>query len=79
MSIIHEPLLQHAAIKELHPTQITVGLREVRQTRERWRGKRGKAAAESLNKHLVPVILGPDSRHYIVGITILPGLCMTRV
>jgi hypothetical protein len=67
MSIIHEPLLQHAAIKALHPTQITVGMREVRQTREQWRGKRRKKTAKSLDQHLVPVILGPDNRHYIVG------------
>jgi hypothetical protein len=67
MSIIHEPLLQHAAIKELHPTQITVGMREVRQMRERWGGKRRKKTAKNLDKHLVPVILGPNNRHYIVG------------
>jgi hypothetical protein len=30
---MHEPLLQRAAIKELHPAQITVGVRKVRQAR----------------------------------------------
>jgi hypothetical protein len=33
MSIIREPLLRYAAIKELHPTQITVGMRKVEQKR----------------------------------------------
>jgi hypothetical protein len=42
-------------------------MREVRQTRERWRGKRRKKTAKNLDKHLVPVILGPNNRYYIGG------------
>ena len=66
MSIIHEPVLQHAPIKKLHPTQITVGMREVRQKRERWRGEGNKKKEEFLGKHLIPVVLGPNDRHYII-------------
>jgi hypothetical protein len=60
MSIIREPLLRYAAIKELHPTQITVGMRKVEQKRKRWRRDGKKKRAELLGRHLVPVILGPQ-------------------
>jgi hypothetical protein len=66
MSIIREPLLRYAAIKELHPTQITVGMREVGQKRQRWRSEGNKKKAEFLGKHVVPVILGPNDRHYVI-------------
>jgi len=42
MSIIHEPLLQHAAIKELHPTQITVGMRESNKRESNGAGREEK-------------------------------------
>jgi hypothetical protein len=33
MAIIRDPILRSAAVTELHPTQITVGMREVREKR----------------------------------------------
>jgi hypothetical protein len=66
MSIIREPRLRYAAIKELHPTQITVGMREVDQKREQWRSDGKKKRAKVLGRHLVPVILGPKDRYYVI-------------
>ena len=66
MAIIREPILRSAAVTELHPTQITVGMREVREKRGSWRSKGKKKRAEFLGRHLIPVILGPDKRQYII-------------
>jgi hypothetical protein len=66
MSIVPEPLLHYAVIRELHPTQITVGMREVRQKRKSWRSDSKKKKEKLLSRHLVPVVLGPKSRYYIV-------------
>jgi hypothetical protein len=60
MAIIRDPILKSAALTELHPTQITVGTRGVRERRGSWRSKGKKKRAEFLGKHLIPVILGPD-------------------
>jgi hypothetical protein len=66
MSIVREPTLRYAVIKELHPTQITVGMREVGQKRLQWRSDGKKKKAKLLGRHLVPVILGPKRRYYVV-------------
>jgi hypothetical protein len=69
MNTIRDPLLHPVATADLHPTQITVGMREVEDKRERWRaksGKSGKKSAEFLGKHMIPVILGPQNRHYVI-------------
>ena len=64
-----EPLLNPIPIAELRPTQITVGFREVGEKRREWRErskKSGKKASEYLGRHLVPTVLGPSGRHYLV-------------
>jgi len=45
-----------------------VGMREVKAKRLRWREKEKDEtkAGEFLGKHMIPVILGPKERHYIV-------------
>jgi hypothetical protein len=63
---VREPILKPVPISELHPTQITVGMREVKAKRKRWRDERGKKREEFLARHLVPVILGPNDRHYVI-------------
>ncbi len=67
MSTVREPVLITTAIAELRPTQITVGMREVLAKRQRWReiGTR-KGGGEFLGKHMIPVILGPKLRHYVI-------------
>ncbi|MET0906370.1 MAG: chromosome partitioning protein ParB [Bradyrhizobiaceae bacterium] len=67
MSNIREPLLQPVPILSLRPTQMTVGMREVKEKRKRWREHKSKRKqAELLGKHMIPVVLGPDKRHYVV-------------
>ena len=46
---------------------MTVGMREVKEKRKRWREhKSKKKQAELLGKHMIPVVLGPDKRYYVV-------------
>jgi hypothetical protein len=66
VALIREPVLTPVAIDDLRPTQITVGMREVHAKRKRWRETGTKKGREFLGKHLVPVILGPKRRHYVV-------------
>ncbi len=61
-----EPLLKTVKIADLRPTQITVGMREVKEKQKRWREKHGKDAAKFLGNHMSPVILGPKDRHYVI-------------
>jgi len=61
-----EPLLKPVPITELRPTQITVGLREVKAKRKRWREQGTTKGAEFLGNHMIPVILGPKQRHYVI-------------
>jgi hypothetical protein len=61
-----EPILNPVPIAALRPTQITVGMREVAERRARWHDKRGKTAGRYLGTHMIPVILGPKERHYII-------------
>jgi hypothetical protein len=63
---IREPLLEPVAISDLRPTQITVGMREVKAKRKHWRGTGAKDAGKFLGKHMIPVILGPKDRHYVI-------------
>ena len=64
--MVREPRLTTVAIDDLRPTQITVGLREVNEKRRRWRELAAKAGGEFLGKHMIPVVLGPKGRNYVV-------------
>ena len=66
MTHIREPRVKPFPIKELRPTQITVGMREVKEKRKRWREQSGKKGADFLGKHMIPVVLGPKDRHYVI-------------
>jgi hypothetical protein len=61
-----EPILKPVAIKDLRPTQITVGFREVAEKRKQWRRKGNTKGAEFLGEHMIPVLLGPKERHYVI-------------
>lgn len=61
-----EPVLHPVPIKELRPTQITVGMREVEEKRQRWRETAGAKKGEFLGRHMMPVIKGPKGRFYII-------------
>ena len=66
MMSIREPILKPVAIADLRPTQMTVGIREVKEKRKRWRDESKKKGAEFLGKHMIPVVLGPKDRHYVI-------------
>jgi len=66
MVSVREPILHPVAIGALRPTQITVGMREVEAKRKAWRARKGEKAAEFLGRHMIPVILGPKQRPYII-------------
>ena len=64
--MVREPRLTTVAIDDLRPTQITVGIREVNEKRKRWRELAAKAGGEFLGKHMIPVVLGPKNRSYVI-------------
>ena len=66
MVAVRDPILKPVDIADLRPTQITVGMREVRAKQKGWREKKGKKGGEFLGKHMIPVILGPGDRHYVI-------------
>ena len=68
MTAVREPILKPVRITSLRPTQITVGMREVMAKRKRWRekGRDRTKSAEFLGKHMIPVVLGPKERHYVI-------------
>jgi hypothetical protein len=63
---VREPLLNPVPIAELRPTQITVGFREVQAKRRQWREHAEDKGSEFLGKHMIPVVLGPKERHYVI-------------
>jgi hypothetical protein len=66
MSNVREPMIQPIPILSLRPTQMTVGMREVKEKRKRWREQKKKKQEASLGKHMIPVVKGPDKRYYVV-------------
>jgi len=66
MVAVREPVLKPVAITDLRPTQITVGMREVNEKRKRWREMKTKKGDKFLGTHMMPVILGPKDRHYVI-------------
>lgn len=45
---------------------MTVGIREVEEKRKRWRAESKMKGEEFLGKHMIPVVLGPKDRHYVI-------------
>lgn len=61
-----EPVLHSTKISELHPTQITVGMREVKAKRHAWRERKPNEFERFLAAHMVPVIIGPEKKLYLI-------------
>jgi|SRR5579859_3820023 len=61
-----EPILHPIDIDDLRPTQITVGMREVEAKRKAWLKKTGDKGPEFLGRHMIPVILGPKDRYFVI-------------
>ena len=54
------------SLKDLRPTQMTVGFREVNIKRRQWRNADDAEKTKLLRRHVVPAVLGPKGRTYIV-------------
>lgn len=65
MTSTPEPHLSPVAILSLRPTQMSVGLQEVRRKRSQWQALPNDGKAHYLGRHLVPVVIGPSSRLYL--------------
>src|SRR5260370_9881343 len=67
MANTRDPILKPIPILSLRPTQMTVGLREVKEKRKRWREhKSEKKRAELLGKHMIRVGHWSDEGYYVV-------------
>ena len=53
-------------LTDLRPTQMTVGFREVEIKRRQWREADEEARAKLLRRHVVPAVVGPKGRYFIV-------------
>ncbi len=73
-----EPLLKPVPIAELRPTQMTVGLREVAEKRRRWRDYDPEKKRAFLGAHMIPTLLGPKKRHYLIDHHHLSRPCLRR-
>jgi hypothetical protein len=61
-----EPVLKPVPIASLRPTQITVGMHEVKDKRQRLRRHPPQKFGKYLGDHMIPVVIGPKDRHYII-------------
>lgn len=60
MAHTREPYVKPVPILSLRPTQMTVGMQEVKEKRKRWREHSSdKKRPELLGKHMIPVVMGP--------------------
>ncbi|MCP3469221.1 chromosome partitioning protein ParB [Bradyrhizobium sp. CCGUVB1N3] len=66
MTNTREPRVHPVPILSLRPTQMTVGMREVKEKRKRWREQDKEKQADALGKHMIPVVYGPDQRYYVI-------------
>jgi hypothetical protein len=66
MTNTREPRAHPVPILSLRPTQMTVGMREVKEKRKRWREHDKAKQADLLGSHLIPVVHGPDERYYVI-------------
>ena len=58
------PILHPVTVADLRPTQITVGMREIK--RHEWRALAPSKGPEFLGRHLVAVDRGPKDRPYVI-------------
>jgi hypothetical protein len=63
---VSDPLPFGVSLKDLRPTQMTVGFREVEIKRRQWRDADDAERTKLLRRHVVPAVLGPKGRTYIV-------------
>jgi hypothetical protein len=61
-----DPVLHTVKLVDLRPTQMTVGLREVERKRRHFRELSAGEQAAFLAGHMVPTVLGPNNRRYVI-------------
>ena len=61
-----EPLLHPVKIDDLRPTQMTLGHREVARKRRAWRERVDRDGPDYLGRHMLPAVVGPKGRLWIV-------------
>ena len=66
MILVREPVLHPVSILDLRPTQITVGMREVKEKCARLRQRKTTKIGKFLGDHMIPVIRGPKDRLYVI-------------
>jgi len=66
MTFSREPRIHPVPMAALRPTQITVGMREVKAKRKAWREHPDRKKADFLGKHMIPVVWGPKDDYYVV-------------
>ncbi|MEQ7874720.1 ParB-like protein [Sphingomonas sp. ASV193] len=66
MRTSRDPILTPLAIKDLRPTQITVGFREVEQRRAKMREIADEKVGSYLGRHMIPVVIGPKKKSYVI-------------
>lgn len=66
MSYVREPSVNPVTIESLRPTQISVGMHEVNEKRAELSKRKQKKIGTFLGTHMIPVVLGPKKRHYVI-------------
>ena len=66
MAYTREPRIHPVPMSALRPTQITVGMREVKAKRKAWREHPDRKKADYLGKHVIPVVWGPKGDFYVI-------------
>jgi hypothetical protein len=66
MPYSREPRVQPVPMGALRPTQITVGMREVKAKRKAWRNHPDRSKPDFLGSHMVPVVWGPKDDFYVI-------------
>ncbi|HWU01645.1 MAG TPA: ParB-like protein [Novosphingobium sp.] len=61
-----EPVLTPVSIRDLRPTQMTVGMREVSAKRAQWRQRREEDGGTFLGGHMIPAVLGPGDTWWLI-------------
>jgi len=61
-----EPILHPVALKDLRPTQMTVGLREVARKARAFRERRNNENCEWLGEHMIPAVQGPGEQWWLI-------------
>ena len=55
-----------ATLESLRPTQMTVGYSELLLKRQQWRALDKGKQAQFIAEHLLPAVVGPKGKHYVV-------------